>query len=167
MHERTNILGIDPGLTGGIALYSMTNRKLLFVKAMPPNPARRTLPLQPPLDLKAISRIIEPFSDTIRFAAIEGVHSMPGQGVASTYTFGLVTGMMYGVCTGLGLKTLTVQADVWKSALNLSNMKTKSIAMAKARFPKFESEFEGKGADGRAEAALIAEYVAMAFSWKG
>lgn len=159
------ILGIDPGLTGGIALYSMIKHELVFVKAMPVKATHQKH--HAPIDLKAIARFIDPYTSRIRFAAIEDVHSMPNNGPVQAFKFGFATGLLHGICETLGLKVLPVSPAVWKCALNLGKNKKQSLALAQKLFPKDSEEFLLSKDDGKAEAALIARYVANSLPVRG
>ena len=94
----------------------------------------------------------------IRFAVIEDVSSMPGEGVVSVFRFGYNAGVLLGVLQALDIKVLRVKPSVWKPALGLSSDKKKSLALAKKRFPRYSHHFSRAKDDGRAEAALIAHF---------
>ena len=68
------VIGIDPGKGGGIAVVDAESHSVVEVCPMPDT-------------LYDISEFIERHRDCVS-CYIESVHSMPGQGVASTFTFG-------------------------------------------------------------------------------
>lgn len=146
------IVGIDPGLKGGLAV--------LFLSA-----------IGGVIDSEVIPYDIEAYCQTIALAksnylnpivAIEQVHSMPKQGVASTFKFGEQFGVLKGMCMGLGVKFITITPQEWKRGMGLLHQdKDASIALAKKLFPEVDLRPSArcrKDSDGMAEALLIAEY---------
>jgi crossover junction endodeoxyribonuclease RuvC len=96
--------------------------------------------------------------------AIENVHSMPKQGVASSFSFGVGYGVWRGIIAMLGLPSMRVEPVVWKKALGLPKAKGASVAKALKLFPRAELGHLYRGrmiySDGRAEALLLAHYAA-------
>lgn len=154
------ILGIDPGVSGAIALFETIGEKLLFV---------HDLPVKKPfggvgkteLDLSAISALIPKGDGLPAFAVIEGVHSMPGQGVASMFRFGQALGQVEGIVGAHFIPYFKIAPSVWKGQLALSSEKSDSVFLAKKLFPLSFKEPGGKRAHNRAEAALLALYGAL------
>ncbi len=143
------VVGIDPGFKGGIAfLYPHT----LFVEDMPTIEVfgRETI------DIHEVKRLL--LAHPVKHVAIEKVSSMPEQGVASTFCFGFNTGKLYGLIYALNLPLIPVIPSVWKSALNLSSSKRKSLVLAKKLFPANTKDFQKMRDEGKAEAALIAYF---------
>lgn len=139
-------IGIDPGIEGGIALigsdieyqaYKYTSQKLIeVVRAL----AEQHLEVQ---------------------AWVEQVHSMPAQGVASTFTFGKGFGQILGILEALNVPTNLVPAGQWKGAIGVTHDKQTSIRKAQFLFPEVSllaTKRSRKPSDGMAEALLIAEY---------
>ena len=151
--QRPFVLGIDPGLNGGLALYDTINKTLHHVESIPivtlPN-GKRTL------DIYTLGITLGGFARYISFALIEQVHSMPGQGVVSTFTFGKGFGCILGALGVFLVPIKLIPPSVWKTALGLSSNKKQSIQLAARLFPDFKSEFSKTKDDGKAEAALIA-----------
>lgn len=98
-----------------------------------------------------------------KFAAIEDVHSMPDQGIASTFRFGYSAGIIMGVLQALEIPVLRVKPSVWKASLNLSADKSRSLSLAKKLYPRYADLFKRKKDDGRAEALLIAHFAKQTF----
>lgn len=149
------IIGIDPGFTGAIAfLYLKGNH--LICKDLPIH----KFMYRNEVNGKALTKLIKRFSEqgNIKCVAIEDVHPMPGQGIVSTSRFLYNAGILLGICNALDLDVLKVKPVVWKSALNLSSDKAKSLTLAKKLFPSYKHYFQRAKDDGRAEAALIAYY---------
>lgn len=145
-------MGIDPGLNGGIAFLG--DGLLTF-----PMPTKKRANGKTEIDAKALFRIIRPYHQKIKIAAIEKVHSMPGQGVASTFSFGQGYGAALAVLEIFGFPTMRLSPAVWKSALNLNRDKRASLAMARNLWPSNSEDFKRLKDDGRAEAALMAYFV--------
>lgn len=89
---------------------------------------------------------------------IEGVGSMPGQGVASSFTFGYGAGLIEGVAAGLGLPVEVIYAAAWKRRANVPKDKGAARQMAQRNWPMMATQFARVKDDGRAEAALLARY---------
>lgn len=143
----TTIAGIDPGFTGAIAFLSDSSLSVY------------DLPIKKIMNKKQVcgKQLTKLFKKhAVDICVIEDVHSMPDQGVASTFTFGYNAGILLGVAEALGIKVLKVKPAAWKSALNLSKDKKKSLALAIKLFPEYKDLFKRAKDDGRAEAALLA-----------
>jgi hypothetical protein len=169
-----NYLGVDPGAQGAIALYS--------VPTLDGEIARLTL-IDLRVDLGKGAQTFRKFSQIqltmesvvaqlkmllevtgpIEFAVVETPASMPGEGVVSSFTFGKNCGLIEGILYALGIKVFQTVPAVWKSQLNLSSTKKKSILKAEELFK--DVEIDGgierfrkpvRIADGRAEAACLA-----------
>jgi len=91
-------------------------------------------------------------------AAIERVHSMPSQGVASSFTFGEGFGLWQGVLAGLGIPFDLVTPQRWKKTLLDGASKEKDASRIRAQqiFPSVDLKL--KKHHGRADALLIAEW---------
>jgi Holliday junction resolvasome RuvABC endonuclease subunit len=99
--------------------------------------------------------LIEWQDDGCAYAAwIEDVHSLPKQGVASTFKFGKSYGFLLGLLTALKLPYQTVTPVKWQSALKCRSKGDKNVTKAAAQrlWP------QEKWTHALADAALIAEY---------
>jgi hypothetical protein len=96
----------------------------------------------------------------IKLAALEHVHSMPGQGVASVFAFGRNAGIWEGVLAGLGIPFILVKPRQWQSGVLLKqdgpDTKSQSLAAARRRWP--DLELGRKKDHGRADALHLAAY---------
>ncbi len=138
------VLGIDPGMSGAIAYVHQG--KLLEVADMPAVGGDISGPL-----LHQMVRMIP-----VEWAAVERVHSMPKQGGATTFKFGMAYGMARMAAGGLLVPMVEPTPNVWKKHFNLSSDKEKSRLLALKLFPDKSELFKFKKNEGRAEAALIA-----------
>lgn len=135
------ILGIDPGVSGGVAKLSPDLKivdALAFSRATPTE----------------IKNLILASKKYIKKAYIEQVHSMPLQGVRSVFTFGQNYGWWQGLLIGLEIPHERVYPLKWQTALSCRTGGDKNISKARAQelFPKM------KITHAIADALLIAEY---------
>lgn len=143
------VLGIDPGLTGGIAfLFPAWGRV-----------AAEDVPLAGgEVDVDTLAARLRQMAPTV--AVIERVHSMPKQGVSSTFKFGMAYGALRAVVAAMQIPTHLVTPQAWKRHFRLGADKEESRELALRLWPGERSDgaFRRKKDHGRAEAALIARY---------
>jgi crossover junction endodeoxyribonuclease RuvC len=144
------ILGIDPGITGGIAFLYLDG---LF-------PAGRVNTIDIPtvageVDVDSLAHIVEECDP--RVAIIERANAMPKQGVSSTFKYGVAYGALRTICTLNRVPYHLVTPGKWKNHFKLDSDKEKSRALAIQFWPG-TNQFSRKKDHGRAEAALIALY---------
>jgi len=144
-------MGVDPGATeGGITLVS--NETDLIVHPMP----------------ETVTELWDVFADCkasnddepIVFAFLEKVHSMPGQGVSSTFKFGNGNGRLEMALTAAGLSWDYVAPAKWQRELGITVIKNEKKTHKKNRhkdlagrlFPSY------KPVHKTADSVLISEY---------
>lgn len=143
----TTILGIDPGATGAIAMVT----PMVEVWDMPATPH----------DLAALMKTFDPATTRVY---LERVHSMPNQGVASTFRFGVGFGVIQGVLAALGFAYILVEPSKWKPAMGLRGAgKAASRAKAQQLYPT--ADLRRVKDHGRAEALLIARFGQVRGGW--
>lgn len=132
-------LGIDPGVSGGFAIVS---EELSVVRAV-------AFEHVTPQDIVTTLRPAK-FS----FAYLENVGAMPGQGVSSTFKFGVNFGWWQGVLTSLGIPFERVAPVKWQTVMRCRTGGDKNISKQRAQelFPDI------KMTHAIADALLIAEY---------
>lgn len=144
------VIGIDPGLLGGIAAITDTGE---FIDAADlPVIRDRSLAW---IDGDLLRSKILSYQGSKR-AVIERVSAMPKQGVASSFEFGVGFGSILGVVQSLGLPMELVTPASWKKALGLSSDKSASLHRARLLFPAADLRLAKH--DGRAEALLLAHW---------
>lgn len=149
------IIGIDPGQTGALAL--LTDGELIDILDMPIDEDGQ-------VDGLVINRFINRHqyreAGLVRIASIwiERVHSMPQQGVASMFKFGLSYGIAIGASEASGASINYARPQDWKKHFGLSADKNESLELARELFPDDLDRFVRKKDNGRAEATLIALY---------
>lgn len=151
-------LGIDPGLSGAIALYT-PDTGALIVHDVPTYELARNGKKKREVDLHACARIIDDLArDAGTSILVEQVSSMPGQGVSSVFAFGKVYGILLGLAASTFVPLDTVTPAVWKKAMGVTSSKDGARAKASAILPQHSHLWARVKDDGRAEAALIAVY---------
>lgn len=158
-NKRPLVLGIDPGYSGALSLFNPTTKELLAIKEMPLTNDGWG---KKEVVLNELVLFLEEWSEQIAFAAMEKVHSMPDQGVASMFNFGMWYGALRGLLAANFIQTFLVRPQDWKQAMKLINKdKSWSRNLAMDMFPKSKDEFKRAKDDGKAESALIAVYGAL------
>ena len=142
------ILGIDPGLDGGLAIIDGSSIELL--ETIPTQTKGGFIKRQ--VDAQKLSNILRVYPYLVCY--LEGVASRPGQGVASVFSFGDTYGAIRGVLGALNIPVYTVSPSKWKKALEVSS-KEDSLKASKDLFPSVQFK---KKDHNIAEALLIAYY---------
>ena len=83
---------------------------------------------------------------------------MPGQGVSSTFKFGVAVGIIQGVAGALRLPLIRVMPTQWKAFHKLSRDKEKSRELAIRKWPDLARYLQRKKDADRAEALLIGDW---------
>lgn len=147
-------LGIDPGLTGALALLDAAGQVVILHDL--PTLHRGTGKVKRELDPAGLAHLLRPHAGSIALAVVEGVASRPGQGVASMFSLGHSLGVIHGVMGALCIPWQPVTPSVWKKAAGLSSDKEAARAQASKLFP--DMELHRIKDHNRAEALLIARY---------
>lgn len=151
-----NVLGIDPGLTGALAMWDGSALLTLEIPtAKATGRGREVL-------WSDLNRQWEEWFFWADHVFLERVMSRPGEGISSAFKFGLVFGGLRGMIAAKLLPLTLVTPAVWMKEMGVGRgSKEASIIRATELFPANAKEFRGpKGGkkDGVAEAALIARY---------
>lgn len=150
----SKIVGIDPGLSGGIAIWSGGNLSEAF--AMPVIKGAG-------LNLHQIANAL----DNADLVVIEKATAMPGQGVTSMFSFGLVYGVLQGLCAGKKIPFEIVTPQSWKKQILAGTQKDKAAAIdyCTRNYPNISLIPEGcrKPRDGIADAICILLYGVIKF----
>ncbi len=148
-------VGIDPGLTGAVAVLAAdgTLQGLYDTATLAISKSKG---VHYTYDIPGMVQILAPLACMGAHVTIEQSQPMPGQGVTSMFTTGLGYGLWLGVLTGLKLPYTPVPASMWKKALRLSKDKEQCRARAIQLFP--EADLRRKRDHGRSEALLIAHW---------
>jgi crossover junction endodeoxyribonuclease RuvC len=148
----TNIIGIDIGTKGALALLSSAG-ELLEVADMPclnDGPKGR-----PAVNGPLLADLVRKWRASVAY--IEYVGARPGEGAVGAFAFGRSRGVVEGVLGACGVTATHIAPASWKRAVGLSlASKDASRSEAIRRWPSHSSLFARVKDDGRAEAALIA-----------
>jgi crossover junction endodeoxyribonuclease RuvC len=150
------IIGIDPGASGGIAD--------IFTNAPPIEVSAEKLPKTEADTFKLIRQVSGDFKvlgwDLTCY--IEKVHSMPGQGVSSTFKFGMNYGFLRGCLVSLGIPFVDVTPQKWQRAVGIHKIKDETNTAKKNRHKQLAQQLfpqlAKKITHATADALLIAEY---------
>jgi crossover junction endodeoxyribonuclease RuvC len=154
----TGIIGIDPGLLGAIAhIYD----GVVTTHDMPIFTITKGKNIRREVDGVQLAMII--VGHQPEQVIVEKVSAMPGQGVTSMFNFGRSFGVVEGVVAALQIPITYVTPQRWKSALRLSSDKGESRRLATQLWPQHADQWSRVKDDGRAEAALLAHYLAKGY----
>jgi crossover junction endodeoxyribonuclease RuvC len=144
-------MGIDPGLSGAWALIDSNGR---YVSAGDMhNEDGRVLTRHVWAEM-----VMAVNTNTVR-VAIERVHSMPKQGVATTFAFGAAYGCALALGNMFDEPAALITPNQWKKFYGLDSDKNKSSQLARDMWP--DAPIKLKKHNGRAEALLIANYLRL------
>lgn len=143
------ILGIDPGQTGALAFLNGSG-EIVELEDMP-------LLGKKEVNAHMITRLIQGYGP-VMIAVVEAAQSMPKQGVAGVFSYGVGYGKILGVLAALDVPIELVAPGTWKKAMGLNTDKSLSRAKATRRWPTYADNFKRVKDDGRAEAALLAAW---------
>jgi hypothetical protein len=152
------IIGIDPGLTGGVAMLR-DDGSLDFAEPMPVLQAAVATVDYATLEQWIDSRLHWYDGKSPRapvFAYVERAQSMPDQGVSSAFNYGLLFGSVLTALAALDIGYELVSPRKWKATFGLDTDKRKSIALATQFYPQL-APLRAKD-DGLAEAVLLARW---------
>ena len=151
------IIGIDPGLSGGIAV--LENNKVLNIFDMPvmSEGKKNKRQLNSAQLVCLIKENIKNNEEVV--VIVEQVNAMPGQGVTSMFNFGQTFGAIKGICAALSLPIFFVRPAKWKKHFELINSskdasRTKAIEM----YPKLANQLAKKKDVNKSDAILIARF---------
>lgn len=145
------IIGIDPGMTGGIAILGPDGMLELCADL----PIIRDGKLSW-VDGPVLGSMLQQLGVHPARAFVERATPMPGQGTGSTFVFGVGFGSVLPTLQIYNIGIEFVMAGVWKRALGLSRDKNASLDKARLLYPT--AELGLKKHHGRAEALLLAYY---------
>ena len=148
------IIGIDPGLTGAVAVIG-EDVEVHDIPVMARGKGQGRVKAQ--VNAAGLVELLDLSVDGGRADVyLERVASMPGQGVASMFSMGDTFGCIRGVCAALGYTVYLITPQEWKKAYKLGSDKEVIRAKAIELYPK--APLSRKKDHNRAEALLIARY---------
>jgi crossover junction endodeoxyribonuclease RuvC len=154
MEDPMSVLGIDIGVTGGVAILTDSG-DLISVHEMPclhDGPKKRRT-----INAPLLASLI--FNSHATRAFVELVGPRPHEGVVGAFAFGDSKGCIRGVIAGAAIPLIWITPAGWKRVIGIPPGKdgAKDAARAEAisRWPGSADLFAHKNDDGLAEAALI------------
>ena len=167
--------GIDPGYEGAFAFIdSRANERRVHIHPMPSLESKVKGKFKREHAESAIADILSVYHEAMKQGAeihigIELVHSMPHQGVKSTFSFGTGYGILRGIMAAFQLPYTLITPQEWKGKLlkgKGGKTKEDSIKRAFELWPGLKTFIKPNrngnyNADdgGKAEAYLIAQYI--------
>lgn len=148
----TRYLGIDPGLSGAVAILDGDN---VTTWRLPAFKASRGWEL----DLTSIARDLDaagPFAH----AVIERVTTRPNEGRAQAFRFGGAFGALQGIVAANFIPITLPTPWQWKRALGVPTAKDGARQRATQLLPSAAGQWSRSADHDRAEAALLALYAA-------
>lgn len=153
------IVGVDPGLSGAVAF--LNDGELLHVQDLPTVEVGHGKGTRKELAPALLHDMLVHTEIRIAKAIVEHVGASPQMGTTSAFRFGENFGAIVAVLACCGIRTELVRPQVWKKAMKLGADKSLSRAMALKLWPDQSQYFARVKDDGRAEAALIAEWARL------
>jgi len=148
-------IGIDPGQTGAMAMIAPKGIKVWDYDDGEGISWLKELSVQ-------IKNSLLTRDPIYSHAVLEKVHSMPKQGVSSSFKFGDNFGQWKGRLDALGIPYDLVTPQKWQKeifdSMTKTDRKTMSLDRARRLFPEMSDMLKRKKDHNRAEALLIAEY---------
>lgn len=152
-------LGIDPGLTGALAVLG--EKEIIDVYDTPTLIVKKGSGKRTVYVVSAMADLVKRWANTglVKGIVLETVHAMPGQGVTSMFSLGQGFGIWLGIIAAFRLPLTKVEPRVWKQAMGIPSgaEKSESVVRAAQLFPT--ASLARKKDHGRADALLLAEYL--------
>lgn len=175
-------IGIDPGLTGAVAIIrdTMTGALVEIIDTPTSKIERGNKKLKTGKSVKN-EYLPAQMADIVSFADpafnkkeevyvfMENVHAMPAQGSVSMFNFGKGFGIWVGILAALSLQYSLITPQAWKKEMmpGMPKEKEASLIRASQLFPAMSSLLCKKTHVGRADALLIAAYGKRLFNDRG
>lgn len=151
------MLGIDPGMDGGLVLLERGIERVAVMPTIGARGAKRDM------DASAVMRIFSEWAPD--HIAIELPLAMPGQSPAVTLKRGEGFGLLRGIAVGMCRAHTAVHPKTWQKAVLVGvpagESKARAYAMCQRLWPRSDwraSERCKRPHDGLCDAALIAEW---------
>jgi crossover junction endodeoxyribonuclease RuvC len=154
-HDSMFIVGIDPGLSGALAVLSLSGT-LITLADTPTLTLKVQRGRKQVYDVPGMVKLLRPYGGLHVHVYIEESQAMPGQGSRSMFTVGLGYGVWLGILATLELPYTSVRPAVWKPTFSLGRDKETARLRAQQLYPG--ADLRRKRDHGRAEALLLAAY---------
>ena len=151
------ILGIDPGLSGALALYD-PEKPHVAVMDMPTLTIETNGKKRKRVDLYQLAQFFDMWAGEISQAIIEDPRSMPNDGAVQAFKFGHCCGVVQAMTAAHFIPMSLPSPRLWKQRMRLTADKDASRLLASQTLPAFAGQWPLVKHDGRAEAVLLAVY---------
>lgn len=142
-------IGIDPGFSGAWGMIDHNNQ---YIGCGDMHHTDKYV-----LTQLVFAEIIDNLHGDDCEVVVETVHSMPKQGVASSFKFGVAYGGAVALAERLHCAWHMATPQLWKKALKLDSDKQKSLDLARQLWPT--APLKRQKDNGRAEALLMAYWL--------
>lgn len=147
--EVHRIVGIDPGSDGAIAYIELSGSNVEVIKTI-------RFKDSPLLNVTALRRECQMFNSKNTHFYIEKVHSMPHQGLASTFKFGVAVGLLHMFVRGvLGREFVLVDPLAWQRPFKHVVPRRKNVKHRTKEMFEFWVGGSERLHDGEIDAVLI------------
>jgi hypothetical protein len=151
----TDILGVDIGLGGGLAVVRITNGLPGFLAVI-------DMPVvgsgaKARIDAHAVAAFLQQYPPSQ--AVLEHTQAFPGQGRSSIFSFGRSTGTIETVLALHRIPIEIVQPNRWKQTLGLSREKEEARALALRLYPAAAEHLQARSRAGRGPTARTLVYL--------
>ncbi len=155
-------MGIDPGKYGAVGVITDHLDGALEVSVCD-TPIKTNRQGKKECDDALMAAMLFPYRNGRAIAFLENVHSMPGEGVSSSFKFGTGFGMWRGILSAYKIPYSLVSPQSWRAKVMPGRKGGKELSLERCRelFPGYKNLFTRAKDDGRADALLIAEYGRM------
>lgn len=162
-----NIIGIDPGISGGIVVLN-DRREIVYRTVMPSVEVKKQNKIKHMLDISKLHKIILELKslETQTYCYLEKVNAMPKQGVVSMFNFGYCFGAIEAIIIANSIPYNLITPQAWSKSLHQGlskdiDPKDRSILVVKRLFPNVNllaTSRSTKLHSGLVDSLLIAEY---------
>lgn len=152
-----NIVAVDPGLAGAIAVLAGANVLLLEDLPVHRIGVANRKGLRAELDLHHLHFLLAQHTPYLH-AFVEKVAARPGQGVTSMFRFGVAFGQITGMLVTLGIPLTLVLPQTWQKHHGIGPAPDAARQRAMQLYPQTAPQLARKCDANRADALLIARY---------
>jgi len=150
MSKTPKIIGIDPGVSGAIAVVQ--NFRIIAAHDFPTiHNGKKNV-----LDPYSLATLFDCLIGGVAFCVFENVHSLPRDKPTHAFTFGHATGIAEGILCAHKIQIRKAEPGVWKTMMGVHRDKEKARQKAISLFPQDAHLISRKQDHNRAEAALLA-----------
>jgi crossover junction endodeoxyribonuclease RuvC len=150
------VCGVDPGLLGALAVLDSERGLVVGLHDLPVHKvgARASGKVKLEIDARGIATILRQHRP--ERVVIEQVSAMPRQGVSSTFRFGYVAGVIYGVTAALDLSVSFVTPQRWQQHHRIGRGPDDAVRKVIQLYPTLHEQLKRRKDNHKADAVLIA-----------